>query len=284
MGSYSDVKSVDDALSLDAKVFSIYTQRQDQILGASLERAQLKTIATVQSVSTQPKGTSITLILERTDQNPPTVPAKISSPGTAGKPTSQQSQGAQKSIIAKITLDVAPSSDGFAQSVGYVRTARQSEHQTAGGFTIDEWGMAPGDIKIAAKVVFTRDTFTQIKTFKDQLDQAKAVSPLANLSPDSAKLLRYHNSIDGQSYIITQTSLTIDEVAGEPNQALVAIIGRVLYDYSRPFRAATKPQGLLNQLSGDEQKVLQAFNDLGKSVDTIITTAGSVKNLGGLLP
>lgn len=251
MGIVSDQ---DDALA--NQIIAIYNQRDSfqSVTQAAIAAGQYALDRNAQARATQPSG-KITLQLEAPQQRV-TSRIRIAGPATAGKPTTAQAQSQTTTVTTQIALDVVPNGDGFAQSVVYTRTANETTHQTAGGFTQDQWGEKPGDLIVEAIVVFNRDIGQQIQQFKDLLAQAKAASPL-DMKP--AVRVKYINAIDGQSFVISQTSLEIRQAASDPNMARVTIRAAVLFDYASPGLISSAPTIPIN--GSNPQLLLDSFVD-----------------------
>ena len=183
-------------------------------------------------------GTSIMLELRAVAVSKGNVaPFTPRGPGSAGRAPVKPSPKTEQKTVAKLVFDAIPASDGMAQGVSYHFSARQSTHQTQGGFYVDEFGTAPGTVSIdlvclvyavgnSGQVVSVAD---QIDKFKAFLDDAKLSNPL---SPSYPQLLRYVNAFDGRSFILTQTTLDFRMDATRPNTLLVTVAGDILLDYS----------------------------------------------------
>lgn len=183
---------------------------------------------------------SITLELSGTSQQTSTLlPIAPRSPGSPGRPPQPGKAQRKPQTLETITFDVATTKDGFAQTISYSFTARQSTHQTAGGYYVDEFGTAPGSLSIDVIALATDvgDLANRLSRLKSLLDEAKLSNPL---SPAFPTVLRFLNAYDGCSFILTQTRIDFRYSADEPNRLAVSIGGDILQDYgTTPKRGTT---------------------------------------------
>jgi hypothetical protein len=145
---------------------------------------------------------------------------------------------AKPATVATLSFAIAPPSNGFAQTIDVGMNARQSVHQTAAGYYVDEYNEGTGTLNIDVEVLYrTNAPGDEIQNFFSMLHQAKLTEPLASGSPFR---LRYHDAYLGQSFIITQDSVRLRIDAERPGRARLTIAATILLDYSQPS-ASTQP-------------------------------------------
>jgi hypothetical protein len=190
-----------------------------------------------------PTGKTITLILSQNVAPAPTT-VTATSLGAGSIPKTQQSGPSTSNIVA-VTLGYSPQSgDGYGQTVRYSQRARQSVHQTSGGFYVDQFGMGLGSLTLELIIAAQDGVVSKIQLMSALLTKAKLANPL---QPGvGACTLTYMNNIDQTKLILTQSELEISQVAGDPGMARVTITGDVLRDFnatpsSAPAAATTTP-------------------------------------------
>jgi len=256
-------------------VLAVYNARADQLSAAQQTALAQRANITARAADLATKSNrTITLQLIATADAPPAIvrPVSDGSPGTAPVIGTQSST---TNVIAGITLDIAPlGGQGFAQSLRDHSEARQTIHETAGGYYVDTFGLRPGDFALEAIVVFTRDAATQIQAFKDLLAKAKLLpNPAASQVTTPAPRLLYTNSINGRTLLLTQASLDVSESAMNPNMASIEIRASILVDYAVVTQApaANVVGGNSAPLGG---ALLQTTNATGTTVNNAVATAG----------
>jgi hypothetical protein len=201
----------------------------------------------------------------------PSLPAGASDPDATG------SLGPGPNNVAYLAFDVSlAGGDGFAQTLTYRHMARQSIHQTAKGFYVDEFNIAPGKLTINAMVIFQGDASTQVQAFMDVLYKAKMTTPM---SPSVPTTLLFHDVSLGRSLAITQTAIEISVSADEPSVGRVIIEADILLDYSQPQINAVPPTGTPVGTGSDQVSLLSFETPAGSQValasNTSVPTVGS---------
>lgn len=217
------------ALSLSNTLAKFQNSAQ---LSQAAKEASYKTSTAAAKPPGAPQPTSIVLTLVGSSVPmqllQAVVPRSPGSPGRAPQVGMTQSTPGQ---LGQLTFDTTIAADGLAQNISYSFSARQTTHQTAGGYYVDEFGEAPGSLAIDLLVLSTGGLPDQLRKFKSLLDNAKLSNPL---SPSFPATLTYVNSYDGCSFIITQTRIDFREEAERPNTLMVSISGDILQDYAQP--------------------------------------------------
>lgn len=160
-------------------------------------------------------------------------------------------------VMPAISLDVAPKSDGWPQRLSYRALARQNEWQDAAGFAVLEFGYAIGQLDVDCLVSLGEQPDEAVKKFFDLLYKAKRTRPLANEFP---KVLRYHDSYLGKTFIITQRVCELQETADQQGLARLRIQAGILRDYDNPASVALSSLSDSNLIASDAQNVSK---DLG---------------------
>jgi hypothetical protein len=218
-----------------------------------------------------PSGKSITLALTQAIAPAPVV-MTANAPFGPGAPPAVQQQGPATTGIVTVTLNTSPQSgDGYGQTVHYSQRARQTVHQTSGGFIVDEFGMAPGSLTIELIVAAQDGVISKLALMSSLLQKAKLANPL---QPGvAASTFTYTNSIDGTKLMLTQTSIDITQNAGEPGMAHVVISGDVLRDFNG---APTSAPGLSTGAATTAQSALLEFSN-----NSVTTAQGGLAGFSG---
>jgi hypothetical protein len=253
----SPLQAIDD-------VVSVYTTRATEskaIMNAQSEALNNRIGQVASILNATPVNPRITLTLEGTAANKNTnvVPFAPRAPGSPGRiPLVSAKNQAAPSINATLVFDVVMGFNGFAQNISYTFSPRQTTHQTAGGFYVDEFGLAPGSLAIDVLVATTNDLQSQLSQFTAILETAKKANPL---SPSFAQVLRYVNAFDGRAFLLTQTRLDVRMQNDRPNQLLISLSADILTDYS----ASQQPGGasqVATTINGSQQtQIYQSIAD-----------------------
>jgi hypothetical protein len=220
--------------------------------------------ASQQTQDTTPRRITLELLQSATpsNSNNTTTPAQV--PNADGLRTIASVSVAQ--VVAQLTFDVSRNSNGYAQTVEITESARQSVHNTAGGFYVDEFGYSPGSLNVSVWVLYNTVPGQQVQVFFDLLSKAKLTQPLSNEIP---LRLRFHDSYLQRSLIITQDSVRLQADVEAPNRARLSIAATILYDYSDP---SAPPQSALTPGQAAATQVANGLLSLG----TMLSPAGAL--------
>jgi hypothetical protein len=223
-------------------LLSFYSTRAAQITAAQRQvTAQTRGVAAAQAYGFNAARTN------QPSNSPRTITLQLLQSAASSQSTQQtQTPGALTTIVSTktvkptqlglLTFDVVPGVDGYAQTATITEMARQSIHNTAVGFYVDEFNMAPGQLSIDVDVLYGSVPGQQVQKFFDMLNQAKLTSPLSNENPTS---LRYFDSYLQRQFVITQDSVRCSLDAERQGRARLSIAATILYDYSSPANTST---------------------------------------------
>lgn len=219
---------------LFGEILAIYNTRQAAI-------AQANAIKSAQTLGT---NLGVTQGLQNYSTSPRTLTLELLTPQS--KAATNASPGAPSGYFLSTSLTFAVAKDGYAQNISITATARQNVHQTVVGNYVDEWGMAPGQLTVDCDVIWTEAPPSQVQSFFDLIQNAKATTPLSDELPS---ILRYHDDYLNRSYVITQDSLVLTESADHQNMGHLTIAATILYDYglaSFPLGSSTSQTPIPN--------------------------------------
>jgi hypothetical protein len=213
-----------------------------------------------------------TITLELLQAAPPTnsnsVTTPVQTPNADGLRTLGEVTATPAPItVALLTFDVGRNADGYAQVVEITESARQSVHNTAGGYYVDEFGLAPGNLTVDVWVLYGQVPGQQVQNFFDVLKKAKLTQPLSNEIP---LRLRFHDTFLERSLVITQDNIRLRTDVEAPNRARLTISATILYDYSAP-QGTTQPASALNQGQSAAKQLSTGLLTLG----TFFSPSGS---------
>lgn len=148
--------------------------------------------------------------------------------------------GISGALLFDVTLATAP--NGVPQRVAYTNVARQTIEQSAAGFHVNEFGLAPGRLDIDAIIVYQGMEYAQVDSFFSFLRQVKVNNPLAQIDPPGKVM--FTDTYLQRSLSITIETIMIEQVAGSNNQAHLVLGASILHDYSAPSLANVTQSGL----------------------------------------
>jgi hypothetical protein len=240
--------------------FSAYqTAYQEAVALVGLQTLGPPTWTQVDIPDTQPKNFVIMYL-------PAQVSTSLLDVGATGVPAQV---GPVPSIASPLYLDVtlASSPNAVPQRVAYTAIARQTIDQTAVGFHVNEFGLAPGRLEIDAVIVYRGVEYAQVDTFFQFLRQVKTVNPLRQVTPPGEVL--FFDMYLQRRLSITIETIMIEEVAGSNNQAHLTMSASILRDWSDPTAANVSQSGFPPSAANLEQAaglLGGALNFLGVSL------------------
>jgi hypothetical protein len=151
-------------------------------------------------------------------------------------------------LIFDVALGYQP--NAIPQRVAYTEIARQSIEQTAVGFHVNEFGLAPGRLDIDAVIIYQGMEYAQVDSFFSFLRQIKSNNPLGNVTPPGSVL--WIDVYLQRQLSITLESVMIEEVAGENNKAHLVMGASILRDFSAPTGGSITDSGFPNATANIE--------------------------------
>jgi hypothetical protein len=243
------------------------TRAQEYALAAQYTKSQTLAVANAKSVvAAQDVG--------GTDLSPRTITLQLTQsqiPNNSNNTATGSGQGGPQ-VTRTITFDIGRVADAYLQSFEIASNARQTVHQTAVGFYVDEFNEGTGTLTLEAEVIYSGSAGTgsiaaaQVQQFFDFLHASKLTDPLANEAPSR---LLYIDSYLNRSLIITQDGIRFRAEADKPGRGMLSINATILYDYSGSNPAQAQSVAELSVTD------MQAVTNLFPSLGTMITPDGS---------
>lgn len=232
---------------LPVSLIAFFSLRAQEIAAASqLVKANTTAVQGFNAAAGSTGGrdsASRTITLELTQARPPSNSnnADVGTTDASGLTTIAHIE-AGRTTVQRITFDVGARANGYAQTVNITASARQSVHQTAAGFYLDEFNLGVGQLAVEADVLFGAGSpADQVQTFFDLLYKAKVTEPI---SSEPALRLKFFDSYLARSLVITQDNVRLSLDAERPNRARLSIAATILYDYSTPTAAPSASSSL----------------------------------------
>lgn len=264
-------QAIGQILGPAAPIFEIFTQRAQQYAQAATTASQIaRGVSLGQQAKADPgvRTFTRTISLELRQAASSAVPSSTNTnSGTStsiNKSSNTTGNVQQGPLVAALVFDVVLQADAYAQKLTRRHVSRQSTKQTISGFYTNELGIGLGSISLEANVIFWASAPNKVQSFKNLLYLAKRQTPF---STSSTYLLYLHNAWTGESFLITQKDLTIEENADALNRGFIKIEADILADYSGSYTAATQQDiGLQSSAAATiSQTELLSITKLGAS-------------------